>query len=181
MNGGKVKMLNSKKDLTREQAMSLLENFAKRWLAHDGLWFLSVENEHGIEDAIKHDIEAMGKFTVIEAKRIIEFLQLPERGGLDSLARALEFRLYAFLNQQEILRPDEHTLIFRMTDCRVQSARQRKKLPDFPCKPVGEVEYSLFASTIDSRIKTRCIACPPDPHPAEYFCGWEFTMTKDDN
>ncbi|MHB8127170.1 MAG: DUF6125 family protein [Desulfitobacteriaceae bacterium] len=174
-------MLNSKNDLTREQAISLLESFAKRWIAHDGLWFLSVEKDHGIEDAIVHDIDAMSKFTVIEAKRIMEFLKLPERGGLDALARALEFRLYAFINQQEILRPDANTLIFHMTDCRVQSARQRKKLTDFPCKPVGEAEYSLFAATIDPRIKTRCIACPPDPHPAEFICGWEFTIMQEND
>lgn len=172
-------MLYNKDDLTREQAISLLESFAKRWLAHDGVWFQSVEGEHGIEDAVVHDIDAMSKFTVIEAKRIMEFLELPEGGGLDALARALEFRLYAFLNQQEILRPDENTLIFRMTNCRVQSARQRKKMTDHPCKPVGEVEYSFFASTIDPRIKTRCIACPPDPHPPEFFCGWEFTISED--
>jgi hypothetical protein len=172
-------MLNTKNDLTREQAISLLENFAKRWVAHDGVWFQSVENDHGIEDAIVHDIDAMSKFTVIEAKRIMEFLELPEEGRLDALVRALEFRLYAFLNQQEILRTDENTLILRMTNCRVQSARQRKKMTDFPCKPVGEAEYSLFASTIDSRIKTRCIACPPDPHPSEFFCGWEFKLNED--
>jgi hypothetical protein len=169
-------LLNTKNDLTREQAVSLLENVAKRWVAHDGLWFLSVEKEHGIEDAITHDIDAISKFSVIEAKRIMEFLELPEGGGLDALARALEFRLHAFLNQQEVLRPDKNTVILHMNNCRVQTARQRKKLTDFPCKPVGIAEYSFFASTIDSRIKTRCIACPPDPHPPEFFCGWEFTL-----
>lgn len=169
-------MLNSKDDLTREQALILLEDFAKRWLAHDGLWFQSIEKERGMEEAIHHDIEAWRKFTVIEAQRIMEFLQLPVHGGLEALEQALKFRLYAFLNQQRVERPNATTLIFHMTNCRVQSARQRRQLPDFPCKPVGEVEYSLFASTIDSRIKTRCLTCPPDSHPPEFFCGWEFTL-----
>jgi hypothetical protein len=181
VNGGEdmKNMLNSKEDLSREQAIALLGSFAKRWIAHDGLWFLSVEKDHGLEDAIVHDIDAMSKFTVIEAKRIMEFLDIPEGSGLDALARALEFRLYAFVNQQKVLRPDKKTVILHMSDCRVQSARQRKNLPDFPCKPVGEVEYSLFASTIDPRIKTRCIACPPDEHPPEFFCGWEFSLSED--
>jgi hypothetical protein len=172
-------MLNSKEDLTREQALALLESFAKRWVAHDGLWFLSVEKEHGQEDAIAHDIDAISKFTVIEAKRIMEFLNLPAGGGLDALARALEFRLYAFVNKQVVIRPNKDTLILQISDCRVQTARQRKKLPDYPCKPVGEVEYAMFACTIDPRIKTRCIACPPDEHPPEFFCGWEFTISED--
>ena len=56
--------------------------------------------------------------------------------------------------------------VFVMRDCRVQSARKRKGLPDFPCKSVGVVEYGEFAKTIDPRIRTRCIACPPDAHAA---------------
>jgi hypothetical protein len=171
-------ILNSKDDLTREQAIQLLEDFAKRWIAHDGLWFQAIEEVRGIDEAVERDIEAWRKFTVIEAKRIMSFLNLPKDGGLDALERALKFRLYAFLNIQECSRTDESTLIFKMLDCRVQSARKRKNLIDHPCKPVGEIEYSLFASTIDSRIQTSCIACPPDPHPEEFYCGWKFTLEQ---
>ena len=64
--------------------------------------------------------------------------------------------------------------MFRMVDCRVQSARKRKGLPDFPCKSVGLVEYEWFAKTIDPRIETRCICCPPDAHPDDVWCEWEF-------
>lgn len=63
-----------------------------------------------------------------------------------------------------------------MRDCRVQSARRRKGLPDFPCKPVGIVEYTVFARTIDPRLRTRCITCPPDPRVGELACSWEFTL-----
>jgi hypothetical protein len=66
-----------------------------------------------------------------------------------------------------------------MNDCRVQSARKRRGLPDFPCKPVGLVEYGEFATAIDERIRTHCIACPPEEHPEEYFCGWEFRIEDD--
>ena len=171
-------MLQSIDELSREQALQLLEDFAKRWLAHDGLWFQSIERERGLDEAIHHDTEAWRRFTVIEAKRIMEFLALPVQGGLDALESALKFRLYAFLNKQRISRPDPNTLVFLMTDCRVQSARERKQMQYFPCKSVGEVEYSLFASMIDSRIKTRCLSCPPERTTNEYHCGWEFTLPQ---
>jgi hypothetical protein len=63
-----------------------------------------------------------------------------------------------------------------MDRCRVQYARTQKGLPDFPCKSVGIVEYSEFAKTIDPRIKTTCIACPPDSHPKEFYCSWKFEI-----
>jgi len=166
-------------DLTRKQLESLVEDFAKRWLAHDGLWFLQVEKSYGMEEAIRLDAEAWEQFTVVEAKRIMDFLNMEPGGGLPALNKALQYRLYSVINRQEIIEKDESTLIFRMNDCRVQSARKRKKLPDFPCRPVGLVEYTGFARTIDSRIKTRCLYCPPDQHPEDSYCAWEFTLNDE--
>ncbi len=166
------------KDLSRAQLESLVVDFAKRWLAHDGLWFQAVEHGRGMDEAIRYDRDAWEKFTVIEAKRIMEFLGLKAGGGLEALEQALKFRLYAFINVQETIWVDTNTLIFRMNNCRVQSARNRKGMPDFPCKPVGLVEYSLFAATIDPRIKSKCLSCPPDPHPDDFYCSWEFTLNS---
>lgn len=164
--------------LPKEQLVGMLEDAAKNWLAHDGLWFLAVERACGMETAIRCDAEAWEQFSAIEAQRILQRHSIPSGGGLEALEVALGYRLYAYLNVQEILRPDERTLIFRMNDCRVQAARKRKGLPDFPCKPVGLVEYSAFARAVDPRIRTRCIACPPDPHPDEFWCAWEFTLEE---
>lgn len=160
-------------ELPREKLLELLTNFAKNWLAHDGLWFQAVERRHGLDEAIETDAEAWEQFSPIEAARIKQLLGLPERAGLDGLERALELRLYAVLNRQSARREGDRLLFF-MNECRVQVARKRKGLPDFPCKPVGLVEYSKFAEAIDPRIRTRCIACPPDDHPEEFYCGWEF-------
>jgi len=161
---------------TREFLLALLEDLAKRWLAHDGLWFQQVEKAHGLEEAIRLDAAAWEKFSVVEAKRIMALLELAPNGGLPALKKALGLRLYAFVNKQEIVEEAADRFVFRMNDCRVQSARKRKNLPNFPCKSVGLVEYASFARTIDPRIKTRCIACPPDDHPEEYYCAWEFSI-----
>jgi hypothetical protein len=97
--------------------------------------------------------------------------------GLEGLKKALKYRLYAVLNTQEIRNETAKAFEFYMVDCRVQSARRRKNLPLFPCKSVGLVEYAEFARTVDPRIKTECIACPPDAHAGkEYFCGWRFSI-----
>ena len=164
-------------DLPREKLIEVVKNFAKNWLAHDGLWFQAVERAYGLERAIDLDAEAWSRFSPIEAKRIKQFLGLESDGGLDALRTALNYRLYSVLNEQhsEIV---DGKLRFYMKDCRVQSARNRKGLDDFPCKSVGIVEYSTFAAAIDPRIETRCIACPPDEHPAEYHCAWEFSIQE---
>ncbi len=165
-------------ELSREQLEQLLTDFAKRWLAHDGLWFQQVEQAYGMDEAIRLDIGAWENFTVLEAQRIMAMLGIKPGGGLTALRKALQYRLYSFVNKQEIIEVDENTLIYRMINCRVQSARSRKELPAFPCRPVGLVEYSGFAATIDSRIQTRCLYCPPDKHPEGSHCAWEFRLAK---
>jgi hypothetical protein len=164
------------RQLSKDELIDLLEDAAKNWLAHDGLWFLAAEKEFGMEAAIELDRRAWEQFTVVEAKRIMRRLGIEPGGGIPALKQALQRRLYAYINVQEILDVDERAIIFRMNKCRVQTARQRKGLPDFPCKPVGLAEYTHFARTVDPRLHTRCIACPPDDHPDEYWCAWEFTL-----
>ncbi len=162
----------------KEELLRLLLDDAKNWLAHDGLWFQAIEATHGMEAAIEADRAAWERFTVIEANRIMERLGMKPGGGIPALLEALRHRLYARLNVQEATEVTDRRAVFTMRDCRVQSARRRKGLPDFPCKSVGVVEYSGFARTIDPRIRTRCIACPPDDHPDDRWCTWEFTLPE---
>lgn len=162
--------------LSKEELIAIIIDDAKNWLAHDGLWFQAIEKTHGMEVAIAADTEAWRRFTVVEAKRIMARLGIEPGGGIPALLECLNHRLYARLNLQQALEVSDTRAVFRMVDCRVQSARKRKGLDDFPCKSVGIVEYSEFARTIDPRIATNCLACPPDAHPDEFWCAWEFTL-----
>jgi hypothetical protein len=164
--------------VTEKELKGMLHDAALNWLAHDGLWFLAVEKKFGLDVAIELDAVVWEGFTVIEAKRIMKRYGIATGGGIPSLAKALGKRLYSLINRQEIVEQTDSRLVFRMNDCRVQSARKRKGLPDFPCKPVGTIEYSGFAKTIDPRLETTCLGCPPDPHPEEWYCTWEFTLKR---
>jgi hypothetical protein len=160
--------------LPREDLLKLLEIYAKNWLAHDGCWFLAAEERFGLESAIELDARSWERFAVAEAQRIMQAFDIPSGSGLCGLERAFGYRLYAMINKQAGRRTEDGALEFRMIECRVQSARRRKGLPDFPCKPVGTVEFSQFARTIDPSIRTECVACPPDPVGTAY-CVWRFT------
>jgi hypothetical protein len=163
-------------DLDRQGCLDLLSVYAKNWLAHDGCWFQGIETKLGMAAAKEFNDAAWARFTGIEATRILEFLGRKQGEGLDALAEALGFRLYASINRQEIVERSERRMVFRMSECRVQVARKRKGLPDYPCKSAGIIEYTGFASAVDPRIRTRCIGCPPDAHPEDWWCAWEFTL-----
>jgi len=155
---------------------ALKDSVAANWLATDGVWFQAVEFSRGMNDAKRCNDSTWAQFSPMEAWSIKRLLDLTDQPGLDGLKKALNFRLYASINEQSFDEEKADSFIFRMNNCRDQSARKRKGLDDYPCKSGGMVEYTTFAETIDSRIKTECIACPPDDHPDDWYCSWRFSI-----
>lgn len=164
--------------LPQEALIDLIEKVSINWLANDGIWFQAVEQRFGMGDAKRCNDTCWTRFSPFEATRIKDLLGLPDNGGIPALKKALAFRMYAFINEQSVEEPSDNCLIFFMNNCRVQAARRRKGLPDYPCKSAGMVEYPSFAQTIDSRIVTECVGCPPDAHPEEWFCAWKFSLRE---
>jgi hypothetical protein len=164
------------KKMGKEELLELMEVVSLNWLANDGVWFQAVEKQFGMDYAKRCNDVCWSRFSPYEAMRIKRLLDLPEHPGLNGLKAALGFRMYAQINKQSIEDVDEKTFIFRMNECRVQEARKRKGLPDYPCKSAGMVEYPFFAITIDSHIETECVGCPPDEHPDTWWCAWKFTL-----
>ena len=163
--------------LPREKKLSLLDAVAKNWLAQDGIWFQSVEFAYGMNDAKRCNDSTWTRFSPFEAHCVKKLLHLGEHPGLEGLEQALGFRMYSRINIQSS-HWENGALIFQMDDCRVQSARRRKNLPDYPCRSAGLVEYARFASAIDSRIRTECLSCPPEVSSPYSFCAWKFTLDE---
>ena len=161
----------------KEQLIELIELYSKNWLAMDGVWFQSVEKKYGMDEAMKHNCNAWSIFTKIEAQKIKDFLKLSEKPGIEGLKQALQLRLYANINDDEII-VDGNTLIYRTLDCRVQNARKRKGMEFHPCKTVGIIEYAGFAKTIDERFDCEVLSCYPDITDETCNCSWKFTLKE---
>jgi hypothetical protein len=166
-------------DMSKEELLGLTKDIGINWIANDGVWFQAVENRYGMNDAKRCNDSCLTQFSPFEAWSIKEFLGLPGEARIEGLKKALRFKMYARINVQSIIDERPGSIVFQMNDCRVQSARKRKGLEDYPCKSAGLVEHSSFAEAIDSRITTECIGCPPDPHPEEWFCAWRFAIPEE--
>lgn len=160
---------------SKEELIELIGIYSKNWLAMDGVWFQSVEQKLGMDEAMYHDAEAWRRFTVIEAKRIKEFLHLPDNSGVEGLAKALKLRFYANINKDKI-EIDGNVLTYTAVDCRVQTARRRKGMELHPCRSVGIIEYTGFAKTIDERFTCECVSCYPEITDDTCCCKWRFTL-----
>jgi SAM-dependent methyltransferase len=174
------RMASAFASLGRGGLLRALEVFATNWLAHDGCWFLAAEERFGMQAAIDLDAASWRRFAAAEARRIMAAFAIPAGGGLESLRRALACGMYSFINPWRTeFSADGGHLRFFMEACRVQDTRRRKGLPEFPCKRVGQVEFETFARTVDPRIRTTCLHCPPDSE-AHGLCGWEFHIVDNE-
>jgi len=166
-------------DMSKEELLNLTNSISINWIANDGVWFQAVEDARGMYDAKRCNDSCWTRFSPFEAWSIKQFLGLPEYAGIEGLKKALAFRMYAHINVQTISDDGPNSVTFQMNECRVQSARKRRGFDDYPCKSGGLVEYTYFAESIDPRIHTECIGCPPDDHPPEWFCAWRFTIPEE--
>lgn len=162
--------------LPDEKLVELTENMAVNWLANDGVWFQAVEFSNNMADAKACNDATWGIFSPFEGWSVKRLLGLEEHPGLDGLKQALKFRCYGFINKQSFVSETDQSFVYMMNDCRVQSARKRKGLDDYPCRSAGEMEYREFATAIDDRIITECITCPPALHPDTHYCAWKFSI-----
>lgn len=163
-------------DVSKERLLEIVEAFGVNWLALDGIWFQEVEFKHGMNDAKRCGDSCWAWFSPFEAWSVRRLLDLPEQSGIEGLKKALQLRLYARIGKQSVIEESPNSIVLQMNECRVQSARKRKGLNDYPCKSAGLVEHTNFACAIDPRIKTECLACPPDEHPDGWYCAWRFSI-----
>lgn len=163
--------------LEKDQLIELISLYSKNLIAMDGVWFQSIEQKFGMDEAMEHDCNIWHRFSNIEGKRIRAFLQQPEHSGLAGLAAALPYRYNAIVNKDEIVLTED-ALIYRVVTCRVQAARERKQMGFHPCKPAGLVEYTQFAKAIDDRIACECVSCFPEVTDSTCCCAWKFTLQE---
>ncbi len=160
--------------MTKEELIRYAELLSKNLMSLDGYWFLGLEEKYGLGVAIEHDKDAWSKFAVTEARRLKEFLGIRD-GSIDDLQRAMRLLSFGTTSGIETAIANGR-LVVTITNCRPQLARLKAGRGEFPCKSVGMAHLSAFAKEINPRFKASCLKCPPDPHPKEYWCSWEFYL-----
>ncbi len=168
--------------LTREQLIELAEISAKNLVALDGVWFQTVEQSAGIDEAMDRDEEAWRRFPASEARRLKALLGLGDEPGLDGLEQVLRLCHSTLANARVSIYREQHkgqeTLVYRVDECRVQQARLRKGMALHPCKRAGIPEYGGLARAVDPRISCECIGCHPDNTPPGCACAWRFYLEE---
>jgi hypothetical protein len=158
------------------EAREYLNFLLRQYRLTDAYWFLAVEDTFGTEAAVKLNEDIWGRMGGLAAKEIRERFPLEEE-GVARVMEALSYFPWTVIVGYDMEETADGAII-RVSYCPPQAARIKMGKGEFPCKTMHMSEFTNFAQEIDERVEVRCLMAPPDPHPEDLYCEWEFTLEK---
>lgn len=147
----------------------------------DGLYFLGIEDKFGTEAATEIDANCWKILAKIEARDLKKSLGIERVEDAETLIYLLRNTSWALYHPRKAVEIDKAKNVgrFRVVNCRVQEARLRRGLGIFPCKKVRYGYLKSFAEELNPKFEVKCVTCPPDDKPSDYWCEWEFKLRKE--
>jgi len=142
----------------------------------DGLYFLGIEEKFGTESATEIDAGVWEIMAKIEAKSLQKMFQIGENPDITTIIELLKKSSWALDQPFKTIEVSNNQAILTIDKCRTQETRLKKGLGEFPCKKVRFGYLKNFAKTLNPDVKVNCLVCPPDRHPKDLWCRWEFTV-----
>ena len=157
--------------LPKEKLLDYVEMLHKNFWTLQNTWMLHVNKKYGQEAAEEFDSLVMGHTCEVEIYRAKKFLDLGN--DFTALKTAYDYSNLGMDMDYEWEIGDDKA-VMRVTRCGMQLGRRKSDLPELPCKEIGFKVWPPITGVIDPKIKTSCVICPPDPHPEDLWCEWEF-------
>jgi hypothetical protein len=142
----------------------------------DGLYFLGIEKEFGTEAATEIDAGAWQIMAQIEARSLRRMFQVDENADIQTTMNLLSKSSWALDQPFKAVKVTNKKAVLSIGRCRTQETRLKRGLGEFPCKKVRFSYLKNFAKTLNPNIDVKCLVCPPDKHPTNLWCKWEFKL-----
>jgi hypothetical protein len=142
----------------------------------DGLYFLGIEKRFGTEAATEIDAGVWEAMAVIEAKSLQKMFNVGENPDMPTIIDLLRGSSWALDQPFKTVKLSDKRATLSIDKCRTQETRLSKGLDEFPCKKVRFGYLKNFAKALNPKVEVNCLVCPPDKHPKDSWCKWEFAL-----
>ena len=142
----------------------------------DGLYFLGIDKRFGTEAATEIDAGVWEAMAQIEARSLQKMFQVEENPDIPTIVGLLRKSSWALDQPFKTIEVSDKRATLSVDRCRTQESRLSKGLSEFPCEQVRFGYLKNFAKALNPKVEVNCLVCPPDRHPKDLWCKWEFAL-----
>jgi hypothetical protein len=164
------------KKMSREKLLDYFFLQIRNLWRVDGLYFLGIEKKFGTEVATEVDARVWEAMAEIEAKSLQRLFETSENPDVATIMKLLRRSSWALDQPFKTIDTTSRCAVLGVDSCRTQEARLSKGFKEFPCKKVRFGYLEKFAKMLNPNVNVNCLRCPPDKHPKDAWCKWEFTL-----
>jgi len=157
---------------TREELIGYIDFLMWQYRLVDAFWFLTAEETFNLEVASKLNEDVWSKISTYMARDIKRRFKISGK-GVEAVLDALSYNPWAFITKYSVEKGEDKAVI-SVPSCTPQVARRKRGKSEFLCRNMHLKVFTNFAKEIDDKVKVKCLFAPPDPHPKDLWCKWEF-------
>jgi len=173
---GSVEDRNMLAEMSKEKLLDYFFLQIRNLWRVDGLYFLGIEKKFGTEAATEIDAGVWEAMAAIEAKSLQKMFNVGENPDVSTIMNLLRKSSWALDQPFKTVEVSSNRAVLSIKRCRTQEARLNKGLDEFPCKIVRFGYLKGFAKALNPNVEVNCLICPPDKHPKDLWCKWEFKL-----
>ncbi|MBW1785839.1 MAG: hypothetical protein JRK53_04360 [Deltaproteobacteria bacterium] len=160
--------------LSKEQLLEFIDMFQKNWWNLQNNYILYLNTEYGEDAAVKADGVCFTANAKVQMYRLKKLFGLKD--DIPSIIDAMVLSTIWANGDFEVYDVTENSFKLKVTNCYQQVRRLEEGMGEFSCKPAGFAIADAAAKVINPSAEVKCLVCPPDPHPEDVWCDWEFTI-----
>ena len=168
-------------DFSKDTLIELLRACSRLMLAIDGLWYLSVKERRGDEDALACDLWVGQRLVENILERFTKLMRI-EGKDIPAVMKFLQIDPWLWTHKYKLELKDTNRGILTITHCPTLVAIERegegreKNICPMVC---GRLIYRKIADFFNPDIVVNPLKLPPRQGEEELCCEWEFKLEED--
>ena len=164
-------------DLPRESLVGLARPYSRLMMDIDGLWFLSMKNRLGNEEAIECDNWVWSKVVKKMLDDLAELIGVEGRDVVDFMTVIQATPLHHVVDEKMEAR-SRNKATLTVTYCPTLAALEKEDAgrDSVHCRLACSVTRARHAKLFNPAIEVTCLRMPPRKNKQDIFCRWEYKI-----
>ena len=164
-------------DFSADALARLVRLYSKLYIGLDGLWYLTLKERMGNEEALACDIQAWEKITRYEMKNITRELDI-QGNDVVAFMKGMQLSPWSQRMEHNVKFQGRDKALFTVTSCPTLDALEKegKGREDQICNIVDVKWMQDTASFFNPAIKVTPLKTPPRKSREEICCQWEIIL-----